>query len=192
VSTQTLICILHYRYCSNPDQFADDAVYKQSMLFGLESPSKHDVQFFREWLERPRMGAFPLLGLDANSWEAEHEHDLMSLLSRKPRDAFSKWLSTSIVPLYHRVLGSKYKRSLPEGFGSGLYEYSDKSVRQITRFASTIIASTLPLLSITILYTIKSNLLRMGISAILTGLFAMALSFMTNARGIEVFTATSA
>jgi hypothetical protein len=32
----------------------------------------------------------------------------------------------------------------------------------------------------------------MGITAILTGLFAMALSFMTNARGIEVFTATAA
>ena len=162
------------------------------MLYSLESPSKTDVQFLRDWLERPRMGDYPLLGLDADSWKVEHDHDLMSLLSRKPRDVFSRWLSTSVIPHYHHIFGSKYKKTLPQAFGTGLYKYSDKSIRQMTRFASTLIASTLPLLSITILYSVKSNLLRMGISTILTALFAMALSFMTNARGIEVFTATSA
>jgi hypothetical protein len=138
------------------------------------------------------MGSFPLLGADADSWNEENERDLVSLSSRRPPDAFSRWLSDSVLPTLHRVAGSRFKQPLPEHLGSGIFEYSDKAIRQFTRFASTVIASTIPLLSVAILYTVKSNVLRLGIITVFSSVFSIALSLMTNARGIEVFAATSA
>ena len=170
----------------------DDALCKYATLFGLENPARHDVQLLRSWFERPKMGSFPLLGIDANSWNEEHEHDLVSLWSRRPPDAFSRWLSGSVVPTFHRIVGARYKQPLSDNLGSALFEYSDKTIRQVTRFASTLIASALPLLSVAILYTVKSNILRMGIITVLSSLFSIALSLMTSAHGIEVFAATSA
>jgi hypothetical protein len=138
------------------------------------------------------MGSFPLLGIDGDSWNEEHERDLVSLWSRRPPDVFSRWLSESVVPTFHRVAGAKFKQPLPGNLGSGVFEYSDKTIRQVTRFTSTLIASAIPLMSVAILYTVKSNIMRLGIITVLSSLFSMALSLMTNARGIEGFAATSA
>jgi hypothetical protein len=143
-------------------------------------------------MERPKMGAFPIFGIDGDSWDAKHERDLVSLKSHKSSDPFSKWLSGTFIPGYHRYFGRKHKQPVSLNLGDGMFEYSDKTVRQATRFVSTLLASVIPLLSVTILYTVQSNILRLGIVTVLSSLFSVTLSLTTNARGIEVFAATSA
>lgn len=58
------------------------------------------------------MGAFPLLGLDRHTWNAENEQDLMALLPRKSQDSFSDWMMETVVPLYHRYIGQRFKVGL--------------------------------------------------------------------------------
>lgn len=47
----------------------NDAVLKQARLARLDGPSRYELRFLRTWLERLRMGNFPLLGLDRKMWD---------------------------------------------------------------------------------------------------------------------------
>jgi hypothetical protein len=170
----------------------DNNVYTLARLSALKGPSEQSLDFLQSWLEHPSRGAFPLFGIDGDSWEPRNERDLISLKPEKPSDLFSKWLSDTLIPSYHRNIGRRSKRPVSPELGGGMFEYSDKTIRQTTRFVSTTLASVIPLLSVAILYTVRSNILRLGIITVLSTLFSVTVSLTTNARGIEVFAATSA
>ena len=57
---------------------------------------------------------------------------------------------------------------------------------------TTVAASLFPLLSIVLLFLIKSEVIRLGIVVLFSGLFSLALCLMTSARKVEVFAATAA
>jgi len=55
------------------------------------------------------MGSFPLFGLDRKAWNEENERDLVALMPRKPSDPFSEWFSHTLMPIFHHVIGEKFK-----------------------------------------------------------------------------------
>lgn len=55
------------------------------------------------------MGAFPLLGIDKDSWNCENENDFVAIKARPQSDAFSNWFTEKLVPAYHHILGEKFK-----------------------------------------------------------------------------------
>lgn len=85
---------------------------KQANICRLGAPTPHDLRFLRGWLEGPKMGGFPLLGRDRESWDVENERDLVGLRPRNPPDRFSAWFSDTVLPTYHRVIGQKVKVGL--------------------------------------------------------------------------------
>lgn len=87
----------------------NDAVLKQARLARLDSPSQYELRFLRTWLARPRMGNFPLLGLDRKTWNKEYEDDLLALRAQLRGDAFSSWFTETLVPIFHRYIGAKFK-----------------------------------------------------------------------------------
>lgn len=87
----------------------NDAALKQAQLSRLDRPSCHDIEFLRTWLERPTMGNFPLVGLDRNTWSSIYENDLMAVRTRPSSDYLSDWITHTIVPSFHRMVGEKYK-----------------------------------------------------------------------------------
>ena len=92
-----------------PRPWIDDALLKQSSVAQLGPPRTYDLKFLREWLERPTMGAFPLLGLDRKTWDPSNESDLVAIHGRRPADLFSAWFSEVVVPFYHRLVGHRIK-----------------------------------------------------------------------------------
>jgi hypothetical protein len=50
----------------------------------------------------------------------------------------------------------------------------------------------MPIASVVALYYIQDDILRLGITAAASSVFALALALMTNARMVEIFAATSA
>jgi hypothetical protein len=171
---------------------SDDSLLKCMAVLNLQSPNAYDLGFLRSWFERPSMGSFPLYGLDRKSWDPTYEWDLAALCSRKAPDPFSQWVSDRVIPTFHHIIGSKYRAPVSEDIGSGIYEYNDSTIAFIAHIATTVVASVIPLSSVVILYVVKSNGLRLGIIALLSALFSLALALMTNARKIEIFAATSA
>jgi len=55
------------------------------------------------------MGAFPMLGLDRCSWTTENEQDLVALTYREATDPLSQWLTNTVVPSFHHVVGERLK-----------------------------------------------------------------------------------
>ncbi|KAF2667891.1 hypothetical protein BT63DRAFT_304305 [Microthyrium microscopicum] len=170
----------------------NDAVLKHAAMLRLQAPTKHNLDFFQRWLERPMMGNFPLLGLDRKAWDPQNEHDLMSLVTAETTDPFTRWFRNSIIPAFHRNIGQKLKSTVSGHVGSDIFEYHDVTLRMIIHAATTLTASVLPLCSITILYLVQNNGWRLIFIFILSVCFSLALSFMTNAQKIEIFMAVSA
>lgn len=74
----------------------------------------------------------------------------------------------------------------------GLVNYEDLKIVDTARLMSTVLASVLPTLSIVILYFIRSLIGRLGALVGFSTLFAISVAVFTNARRVEVFSATAA
>lgn len=85
----------------------DERLLRQAALAKLEGPNELDLGFLKEWLERDSMGAFPILGPDMDAWN--NAEDLVALKPRSPQEPTSRWFTTTIFPLYHRLIGQKVK-----------------------------------------------------------------------------------
>jgi hypothetical protein len=166
----------------------DVAVLKYATMASFPSPTKHELQFLRDWMERPSMSSFPLYGPDRNSWDEEHKQDLMSLVSQSSGDPFSEWFTDKVMPAFHHLIGRRFKKPVPDG----IYEYEDSIILTIGSVVSTVVASILPLGSIIILYFIASNGIRLAVIAVLSACFPLSLAVLTKARKFEIFAATSA
>lgn len=81
---------------------------------------------------------------------------------------------------------------MPDDVGSDIYHYKESALESILGILVTVVASLLPICSVVALYIIQSNWVRLGMIAIFSACFSLALALMTNARRIEVFAATAA
>jgi hypothetical protein len=70
--------------------------------------------------------------------------------------------------------------------------YSHDGLERISRIVATTIASTLPIASIVILYSIHSTLKRLAVVGVFTALFSFVLALFTSGKPIEIFSATAA
>lgn len=62
----------------------------------------------------------------------------------------------------------------------------------ITFCVITIIASTLPILSVVLLYYVQSDTVRLWLAMMLCACFTLVVGVMTNARRIDIFATTAA
>lgn len=62
------------------------------------------------------MGSFPLIGLDRDYWNSENERDLVALWPCQLSDPFAKWFAHTVTPLFHNIIGSKFKVRPMESF----------------------------------------------------------------------------
>ncbi|KAK7915257.1 hypothetical protein PG985_012960 [Apiospora marii] len=178
----------------------NDALLKQAEIARLGAPAAYDLKFLRGWWRRPRMGSFPLVGLDRFSYTEKYERDLVALKTRchaafaffphplrSENDAFHcDDLSANCVP------GVEQQDQTELGIGEGIYEYNDAWITMVIRVIVTVVASLLPTVSVVIQYFIQSDLVKLYLIVVASAIFALALAVMTNARMVEVFAATSA
>jgi len=160
----------------------------------LKDPSKYDLLSIREWLETPNMGSLSLLGLDRTTWGEgnfiDPGHDLMSLNSGLIEDRFSRWLDERFLSWFHRIFWHRVTNcnADPE---SGIISYDTDIVNRTAARVTTIVASSLPILAISILYCVTSMNVRLGLVATFSIVFTTCLTFFTNIKRGEIFLATS-
>ena len=87
----------------------DEALLKQSKIARLGAPAAYDLKFLRGWWRRPRMGNFPLVGLDRFSYMEQYERDLVALKTRSVPDPFSRWFTHHLLFRWSRSVGNKVK-----------------------------------------------------------------------------------
>ncbi|CAG8960936.1 hypothetical protein HYFRA_00002474 [Hymenoscyphus fraxineus] len=171
---------------------ADEAFAQVAFMTSMKSPNPYDLQFFRSWLERPKMGNFPILGPDQYVWDVGNEADLVAIQRRKGEDFLTRWFIDKVIPSFHRCLGKYFKAAIPEEPESEISHYSDSHLARFVHVFGVVLSSLLPISSIVILYFVSSLLTRLGIIATFTALFSLSLATVTQARRIEIFAGTSA
>jgi hypothetical protein len=159
---------------------------------GLEAPNPYDLEFFRTWYKRRNMGNFPLRGPDQKAWSPEHSYDLLAIRKRESSDPFSQWLTDCVIPCFHKRIGNRFKKPVLEDPESAICEYSEPNLSKAVNVFGSVLASMIPITSIVILYFVQSNLVRLGLSVVFTGIFSCCLAILTKARRVEIFAATSA
>jgi len=157
-----------------------------------DGPNPYDLRFLRNWLERPKMGNFPILGPDQHVWEKSNEKDLAAIQRRQGDDPFTRWFIDSCIPRFHNVFGKYFKSHLPEEPESEISQYSEAHLTGVVHVLSTVLASLLPISSIVILYFVSNLLVRLGIVVTFTAIFSFSLALITQSKRIEIFAGTSA
>ncbi|KAF4626805.1 hypothetical protein G7Y89_g11347 [Cudoniella acicularis] len=123
-----------------------------ALMSAQEEPNPYDLRFLRSWLERPKMGNFPILGPDQHVWAEENERDLAAIRRRRGDDIFTRWFIDTVVPLFHKKIGQRFKKPLPEEPESEISQYSESHLTAFVHILGTVLASLLPITSIVILF----------------------------------------
>lgn len=174
----------------------------------LAKPTSRDIDFLREWLDRPEGGDFFLRGREANTWQVNS--DFIKLCGQwSDIDALTGAIYNWIIPWYHHVWGHRAKvcwhpraSNLAELIKAeklsksrewdGVWVYDRAMLTAVANGISTLLASLLPASSILILYSLPKPATRLAVSILFITLFSFVLTTVSNARRVDVFAATAA
>ncbi|OCK94898.1 uncharacterized protein K441DRAFT_559211 [Cenococcum geophilum 1.58] len=170
------------------------ALTQQSTILGFSEPSKWDLNDIQHYLATKEMGPLALIGDDAMTWGStrypnSHCPDLVTIRPRNVEDTFSKWITEKIVPVFFRFGFGRLNR-VPTVHGD--IGYNDDSLLRITFWITTVVASLLPVASISILYCVHSILARLAIIAAFNVVVSVCLTGFTAAKRMDVFAVAAA
>ncbi|KAJ8121593.1 hypothetical protein ONZ43_g1993 [Nemania bipapillata] len=156
------------------------------------------VMKLRKIMAEYSMGHITILSWDWRTWEVCDESDLITF-EDSTMDRFTSLVTYTIVDIYHKLIGrhihnTREKSTLPLNYADHRHTvtYTHKSIARFTQAFTVFIASTLPIAAIVILYIVENMATRLGIIALLTGLFSVSMSLLTMAALQEIFAATAA
>jgi hypothetical protein len=140
------------------------------------------------------MGRLPFVGDDATTWgtklyRTSHKPDLITLKPRAKEDAFSVWAAESTI--FNLARCGCFKFMKPSAV-HGSIGYEDSTIYRITYWFTSILASTIPIASIVVLYQVRSMSARLGIIAAFNVLLAVCLMGFADAKRAEVFAISAA
>jgi hypothetical protein len=167
----------------------DNHLAQQVFLSRLSKPSAYDLAFLRSWLQDPKHGNFPLLGLDRHLWD--DQSDLIAVSHFDGNDIFSRWVRGSFLPSFHRLLKRVCKKFGAEE-SQGISQYRDESIHTAVNAVVTVISSLFPIIVVVLLYYVQSMPAKLGCIAGFTALCSLTLTLVTHASRVEIFAATTA
>ncbi|KAJ8131005.1 hypothetical protein O1611_g2619 [Lasiodiplodia mahajangana] len=174
------------------------ALCLHSQVLALRSPHIKILEDLREWIRRPTMGFIHILSDDWKTWHDCDETDLITF-ENSTMDRFTSLVTYTIVDIYHNLIGrhiheAREGNSLPLNYRDHRHTvtYTHRSIARSTRVFTVLIACTLPITAIIILYNVHDMPTRLGIIAALTGLFSTLMSLLTTASLQDIFAATAA
>jgi hypothetical protein len=169
----------------------DNALLQQAQLNALVPPTSSNLELLQEWLRRPTYGNSFLRGFEARTWDVE-KAGLATLSSKTmERDRFTLWLFRVIPGWFHRQLGYRWKKPANSDKRGDLFEYKDATLMKVAEAITVVLSTSLPTLSIFVLYSVRSMPARLGLILVFTALFNVILLLVSRASKVEIFTATS-
>jgi phosphoribosylpyrophosphate synthetase len=166
----------------------DECLFQQRQLATFDLPESGNLEFLNGWLVDRTQGDCALEGLDKHVWKEGKD-----LLVIKPdgiaADSFTRVLRKPLIALWHKMRTRYHRRQADEE--SMIYAYDEKIVIRVADMIGTAIASLLPVLAVVVLYSVREMLARLGMIALFTVMFALALMVTTKAKRVEIFAATA-
>ncbi|CAD6594008.1 MAG: hypothetical protein ASARMPREDX12_007936 [Alectoria sarmentosa] len=153
------------------------------------APNDRELDFLRNWFIKPSMGNDFLNDIERSIWDKPNTPDLVTLFPRiLQRDFLTSRLDGILLDIYDRVWGHRLKQSSTPGFR----KYNEARIATISNSVGAILSSLLPTVAILALYFVQQMLVRIGLTIVFTSVFSLALSLLTDAKKVEIFSATAA
>lgn len=163
----------------------------------MRPPASYDVNFLQNLLLSEKMGGGALSGEDRTIWgmlktafeeATEPKTDLVTILPANQEDPFSKWFTHTD---FQKYLASRwFERRHPPDCKQVVYE--NHRLLQVTQVITSSLAPMLPVLSINVLFLVKSSPARLGIIAGFNLSLSIMLVAFTKATRAEVFSVCAA
>jgi hypothetical protein len=146
----------------------------------LENPSSRVWEVFRKWFSKSR----PLIK-DENIMQATTFMDFVALRPARERDNLSQFL--------HKYGGyASFLSQSSCNSAISVHYFSEQRISQIVTIIGVLTSAVLLIGAIVSLYVVRRPSVRLGMIAGFTVLFALSVALFTNARRVEIFTATAA
>ncbi|KAF2659984.1 hypothetical protein K491DRAFT_124748 [Lophiostoma macrostomum CBS 122681] len=168
------------------------ALLEQVQMSKLNLPNLRDLDFLVRYMKTPSMGNVYLLGPDSDIWENPDLPDLISLNPKQSDNWVSRAVTVVVAGWLHRFVGRIFKKPKDQKHMPHTVSYSYVGLERISRLLMTTVASTLPVVSIIVLYSVSNMSKRLGLMGLFTALFSLVLGLLTNGKPIEIFSATAA
>ncbi|KAJ4301275.1 hypothetical protein N0V90_003366 [Kalmusia sp. IMI 367209] len=166
------------------------AVLRYQKLRTMPKPASWTLRSIRHILNIVKHKVYYLMDIDANSWDANQEYDLVAIQSRNEEsDKFTKWMTGSCLPWAHKWFCWRYKKSDPD---KELVYYSDRKIHISVTIVRYFLAMMFPAATMIMLCIVRRMMLRLILVLIFSGLFTVVVAFCTKARPVETFMATAA
>lgn len=134
-----------------------------------------------------------LQGVESFTWHTQETAAYVSLASTyQESDIFTKFTTKILGLIFHRLIGQKNKTGTVVDEESGMVSYSDSGMSRASNIVSLMVSSVVPVLTIFALNSVKTTNVRIGLTMLFTAAFAGLLAIFSNAKRVEIFSATAA
>lgn len=172
-----------------------EALIQASTIAGYPSPTTFDFDVIRRQLDvLYDKKILTLMGRDGSMWGSTvnptgHALDVINLRRRQNlnEDAFTRWTTGTLLPWFDRCW-PRLRKNEPRYGGPG---YVAEPFLNFSFCVSTVIASTLPITAISVLFYVNSMRGRLISIGVLNILYALCFNIFTNPRRSDVFIAVS-
>jgi hypothetical protein len=138
------------------------------------------------WLRDKKGGNFFLKGREFFTWRPEEPAAYICVGTPSPEnDIFTNLFKKAFTNCFRDVGGKVIDEE------SGLKSFSDSGLNRTSNIFATIVASTIPVLTIFVLNALKTTPLRIGLTVVFTAVFGAILAIFSTARRVEIFAATA-
>ncbi|KFX96194.1 hypothetical protein V495_08479 [Pseudogymnoascus sp. VKM F-4514 (FW-929)] len=170
----------------------NDLLLQVSALNNIIKANKSQQAVLKEWLQDAKGGDCFQKGAEARLWEGDDTSEFLTLHKQSEEtDFFTKWITLLIVGIFHRFWGEKHKLGKVVDEESGLVSYDDSKINTASTIFATVLSSTLPVITILVLYVVKNTEKRIYITLGFTVAFAAILAICSSAKRVEIFAATA-
>lgn len=171
---------------------SDDALIQQKRVLALPEPNRTSLRELCHFNEIDLHGRV----LDARKvWGSRDQSDssaddLVGLCELHEVDWFSKIMTEDFVQWLHEHIVRRWSKSVREE--NPLVEYNHRAWLRFTKLITTVVACLLPVLFISVLYSIRSMRSRLTAIACFNVLSTICLNVFTTAKRVEIFAVTAA
>jgi hypothetical protein len=160
----------------------------------MEEPDANDLADLQTFLESTAMGpsGLKLDGSDSGIWGRcekpyDRVEDLVATVKPGKHDAFSRWCHNK---LRRALFGCGLHRFRRPDKVTGEVFYYERKLLRLTNYLSTVLAPLLLVLSITVLWMIRSMKARLALIAAFNLSFSLCVAIFTTAPRSQIFAIT--
>ncbi|KAK4199459.1 hypothetical protein QBC40DRAFT_254963, partial [Triangularia verruculosa] len=144
------------------------------------------------WLRDFKGGNSFLQDNEAFTWTDTQPSSYFCLSApAKETDPFTTFVTEKLLRAYHHLLGHRIGTGNVVDAERGHVSYSSSRISKASSLITTVLASTLPVLTILVLHRLDNTDVRIGVTAVFTAVFALAIALFSDAKRVEIFAATA-